>query len=89
MDDPKTDQADMLLALMELVEMMNKGMENSEEILAADYSSMTIELWDKVRENEMLLKELCKVLVAQMPDVAKISTNAALMAHMQAVASSD
>lgn len=89
MDDVTTDNADMLLALMNLVEMMEKGVKNAEEILAADYSSMTLELWDKVRENEDLLLNLCRVLVQQMPDVAKISTNSALMAHMQAVTTAD
>lgn len=90
MDDLNSKTAEQLDNLMTLRELLTKARENSDIIRATgriNYVPPT--LWDIIEANDDMLRSLCDVLIQLVPDMAKLATNEALMAHTEAVMSAD
>lgn len=77
------------LAIMELKEQLEAGVEASKKIQEIPFEQVSRATWALVQEHQNGYQALVKMMLDQMPDAAKLVGNDAVVAHIQAVTSAD
>lgn len=86
---PESSNEQMYLEMMSFVEDLRACLEVSKEVQQMSYEDVTPEIWKQVITLQTPFQMTVQQMIDSMPDVAKIATDPALMAHVDAVRSSD
>lgn len=88
-DIPQTKAAKDLESLMAMVDMMNEAKAEAKTIENIKFEDVSRTTWSRVVVQMQLLQLICDGLIEIVPNAAKIVTNEALQAHINAVQTAD
>jgi hypothetical protein len=88
-NDPMTDAGEKLSSIMAMLDMVKTGKAAAKRIEHIKFEDVSRTTWGEVVLQMQLLQLLCDSLEQMAPAAAKVVTNEALQAHLNAVMTSD